>query len=184
MASPPRHWGNDSSYGIWTFQSGVHWTPTNVRPANLNELVPGACAAPTFDPANCVNIGGDYNLDGLANQRPNEIANHVNASHDQWANGFNCRRTSSLHPAWAGSAILAATRSSGPGTRLPTYRCLRTFRLSDRLNLQFRVEAFNVFNHTNFALAFSSGSAHNEVSRAQFGEAADTIEAQLLNRTK
>jgi hypothetical protein len=56
----------------------------------------------------------------------------------------------------------------------------KNFRLSDRFNLQFRVEAFNVFNHTNFALAFTSGSAHNDVSRAQFGEAADTFPPRNL----
>lgn len=155
MASPPRHWGNDSSYGIWTFQSGVHWTPTNVRPANLNELVPGACAAPTFDPANCVNIGGDYNLDGLANQRPNEIANHVNASHDQWANGFNCRRTSSLHPAWAASAILAATHSSVRGTGMRIYRCSRTsvFRTDSIYNSEWKPSMSSITQTSSWGMS-------------------------------
>jgi hypothetical protein len=56
----------------------------------------------------------------------------------------------------------------------------KNFRLSERFNLQFRVEALNVFNHINFALAFRSGSAHNDVSRAQFGEVTDTFPPRNL----
>jgi len=166
--------------GIWTFQSGVHWTPTNTRPAHLNELVPGACAAPTFDPANCVNIGGDYNLDGLSNERPNAIANHVNASHDQWANGFNLPANFFSAPCLGCVGNIGRNTFVGPGYWNADVSMFKNFRLSDQFNLQFRVEAFNVFNHTNFALAFTSGSAHNDVSRAQFGEAADTFPPRNL----
>ena len=36
-----------------------------------------------------MNQGGDYNLDGESNDRPNAIANNVHATHSQWADGFN-----------------------------------------------------------------------------------------------
>jgi hypothetical protein len=64
--------------GIWSFQTGAHWTPFRGRGgagSKLEALVPGACSAPTFDPSNCVNIRADYNLDGEANDRPNALAN-------------------------------------------------------------------------------------------------------------
>src|SRR5438094_3362716 len=79
--------------GIWSFQSGAHWTPFDSRPRRFTELVPGACAANASgfvtDPANCLNTGGDYNLDRRANDRPNAAARNVNAAQDQWANGFS-----------------------------------------------------------------------------------------------
>jgi hypothetical protein len=36
-----------------------------------------------------VNIGGDYDLDGRSNDRPNAIANNFHPTHSQWSDGFN-----------------------------------------------------------------------------------------------
>jgi hypothetical protein len=35
-----------------------------------------------------MNTGGDFNLDGEENDRPSALADHIHASHDQWADGF------------------------------------------------------------------------------------------------
>lgn len=40
----------------------------------------------------------------------------------------------------------------GPGFQEVDLSLFKTTRLSEQFNLQFRVETFNLFNHTNFAL--------------------------------
>ena len=166
--------------GIWAFQSGAHWTPLNGRRAMLNELLPGACSAPTFDPANCVNIGGDYNLDGIRNDRPNAIANHINATHDQWANGFKLPANFFSAPCLGCVSNLGRNTFLGPWYWNADISLFKNFRVSDRFNLQFRVEAFNVFNHTNFQLGNVAFLAHNDITDPQFGEAQDTFPARNL----
>jgi hypothetical protein len=167
--------------GIWTFQTGVHWSPRNSRPANLTEQLPGACAQPTFDPANCVNIGGDYNLDGLSNDRPTAIANHIRTTHDQWADGFNLPADFFSAPCLGCVSNLGRNTFLGPGYWNADVSVFKNIRLSDRFNLQSRVEAFNVFNHTNFSLtSSSSGVAHNDISNPQFGRAQGTFSPRNL----
>ncbi len=55
---------------------------------DFRELAPGACEAGTFNPKQCVTVGGDYNLDGVNNARPDAVKDHVNATLAQWADGF------------------------------------------------------------------------------------------------
>lgn len=49
----------------------------------------------------------------------------------------------------------------------------RSFSLSDRLNLQFRAEAFNLLNRANF------GTFYNQLSDPSFGRASMTLNGQL-----
>src|SRR5208283_318448 len=70
--------GGWSYNGIWAFQSGAHWMPfapngdpaSLVEPGTSNPCVladfPGGTATP-----NCINTGGDFNLDTGNNDRPN-----------------------------------------------------------------------------------------------------------------
>ena len=47
--------------------------------------------------------------------------------------------------------------------------------LSDKFDLQFRVETFNVFNHTNFSVtSISSGIAHNDLLQSALSQLAKT----------
>jgi outer membrane receptor protein involved in Fe transport len=157
--------------GIWTFQSGAHWTPFSSRPARLRALAKGACDAPTLDPVKCVNTGGDYNLDGISNDRPNGIANHVNASHAQWADGFQLPDGFFSAPCLGCVSNLGRNTFVGPGYWAADVSMFKSFRLRERFALQFRVEAFNVFNHTNFELG---PNAHNRITDPLFGQAAGT----------
>ena len=160
--------------GIWSFQSGAHWTPFSPLPRRLTELVPGACQSVSFEPANCVNTVGDYNLDGENNDRPSAVADHIHASHDQWADGFNLPRNFFFAPCLGCVSNLGRNTFLGPGYWNVDTSIFKNFKIKDRFNLQFRVEAFNVFNHTNFQLAV------NDVNCPCFGQAAGTAPPRNL----
>jgi hypothetical protein len=130
--------------GIWSLQSGAHWSPFDDRPPLLN------CGVP--EPVNCVNEGGDYNLDGESNDRPNAIANNVHATHSQWADGFNLPYNFFSTPCLSCVGNLGRNTFVGPSYWAVDTSLLKNVRISDRFLLQFRAEAFNVFNHTNFLI--------------------------------
>ncbi len=155
--------------GIWSVQSGAHWSAFDPDPPLLQENKLGACSAPTFDPANCANQGGDYNLDGAANDRPNAIANHVHASHAQWADGFNLPNNFFSAPCLGCVGNLGRNTFVGPSYWDFDTSLFKNLRISDRFRLQFRAEAFNVFNHTNFLIG-NNVSLHDPI----FGHAGGT----------
>jgi hypothetical protein len=148
----------------------------------LHAKVPGACAAATFDYENCVNTGADYNLDGVGNDRPNAVANNVDATEEQWADGFNLPDNFFSAPCLGCVGNLGRNTFLGPGYWNLDTSLFKNFRLSDRFHLQFRAEAFNVFNHTNFLLALPSvgPSGNNRIDSPQFGKAAGTFNPRNL----
>jgi hypothetical protein len=54
---------------------------------------------------------------------------------------------------------------------------LKNLRLTDSKSLQFRVEAFNVFNHAQF---FGPKSADGNISSATFGEVVSAAAPRLV----
>jgi len=172
--------------GIWSFQSGAHWTPFDRRPRSrrFTELVPGACAANATgfvtDPANCLNTGGDYNLDSINNDRPNAAAANVNASHDQWANGFNLPDNFFPTPCLGCVGNLGRNTFVGPAFWAADMSIFKDFNFSERVRLQFRAEAFNVFNHTNFQLPGANFARKNGIDALNFGQAGGTFNPRNL----
>jgi len=173
--------------GIWSFQSGAHWSPFRGGPfaqprlRDKNGKPGGPCAPASFDPANCFNLGSDYNLDGVANDRPNAIANHVNATHAQWAGGFNLPDGFFTAPCLGCVGNLGRNTFVGPGYWAVDTSIFKTFQLSDRFGLQFRAEAFNVFNHTNFQLGgATAATGFNNLNNPPFGRASGTFNPRQL----
>jgi len=128
----------------------------------------------SFDPANCVNTGGDYNLDGENNDRPSAVANHIHVSHDQWADGFNLPENFFFAPCLGCVSNLGRNTFLGPGYWNVDTSIFKNFKLRERFNLQFRAEAFNVFNHTNFQLGV------NDLNCSCFGQAGGTAPPRNL----
>ena len=170
--------------GIWSFQSGAHWSPFRggffSRP-EFQDYGTGACDPGTFDPTRCFNVGSDYNLDGVANDRPNAIAKDVNASHEQWANGFNLPDSFFTAPCLGCVGNLGRNTFVGPGYWAVDTSIFKNFRVSDRFSLQFRAETFNVFNHTNFQLGTTTTPLETaNLNNPHFGQAEGTFDPRQL----
>ncbi len=127
-----------------------------------------------FDSLKCVNIGGDYNLDGEKNDRPDAMADHIHTTHAQWANGFNLPDHFFSAPCLGCVGNLGRNTFIGPSYWSADISLSKTFALFDRFNLQFRAEAFNVFNHTNFLIG------ENRLNTPNFGQAGGTAPPRNL----
>jgi hypothetical protein len=158
--------------GIWSFQSGAHWSPFNKNPPLLQASA--ACNPATFDPANCVNTGGDYNLDGENNDRPNAIANNVHATTAQWADGFNLPGKFFSAPCLGCVGNLGRNTFVGPSYWVGDISLFRNCQISEKIRLQLRIEAFNALNHTNFLIG------NNLIGSPGFGQAAGTAPPRNL----
>ncbi len=168
--------------GIFSLQTGAHRFPYRGGFLALGSKLqpdtgfPDACDPGTFDPAHCVNVRADYNLDGWANDRPSAIADHVDATHEQWADGFNLPDNFFSAPCLGCVSNLGRNTFVGPGYVNLDTSLFKTFRLSDRFRLQFRAEAFNIFNHTNFQLP----GGNNGLNSPEFGKAGGTFSPRNL----
>jgi len=130
-----------------------------------------------------LNTGGDYNLDGIPNDRPNAAARNVNASHDQWANGFNLPDNFFTSPCLGCVGNLGRNTFVGPAFWGADMSVFKDFNFSERMRLQFRAEAFNVFNHTNFELPganFLRVGVNNRINSSNFGQSAGTFNPRNL----
>jgi hypothetical protein len=159
--------------GLWAAQTGAHWTPHDPRRSRVDPAAPG-CQAGSFVPTECVNLGGDYNLDGVANDRPNALADHIHATRQQWAEGFNLRPNFFTAPCLACMGNLGRNTFVGPAYWAADVSVFKNFKLTEALQLQFRAEAFNVLNHTNFQIG------HNTINDPAFGQAGGTGDPRNL----
>ena len=118
------------TFGIVTLQSG--------RPFTVALL-------PEIDISNT----GRSTLGFGANDRPNVIGN-AKLSHrtpDQWFN-----TTAFAFPAFGSFGNAGRNILDGPGFQNVNLSLMKTTSLREGIDLQFRAEAFNVFNHPNFDL--------------------------------
>jgi len=189
--------------GIWAMQSGAHWSPYTSKTANLVELsdLSTPCSASDVASGNCTNIGGDFNLDGGKNDRPNtSIAQFGGESRNTWATGW-CPGNKPFVNAAGGGCGSAATQSGLPVLSNPCLGCAgnlgrnqflgpgqwsadmtlgKEFRVTERTRVKFEWQAFNVFNRANFLLATTGGGANNHTTFLNFGQAAGTLNARNM----
>jgi hypothetical protein len=153
--------------GIVSFHTGAHWS---------------AFCAPSR--AQC-----DFNRDREVNDRPNSTITSFDASHDQWANGwglpdFNTPGSPFSKPPAGSPGNLG--RNTFVGARFIEWNpsIFKNFKVTERVNLQFRTEFFNALNHANFQLpgtnAPSSSASHGMVRNATFGQAGGTFNPRQL----
>lgn len=76
------------------------------------------------------------------------------------------------------SGSLGRNTFLGPGQWYADMTLGKNFRLSERFNLKFEAQAFNIFNRANFLLSTPSGGTHNRINDSAFGQAATTLNAR------
>ncbi len=197
--------------GIWAFQSGAHWEPYTSQSRKLRafDSATGAydlkCNASNI--STCVNLGGDYNLDGGKNDRPNSSVPGASFNRKVWANGWCTPGADGNYTGvvWGGCATndgvanqanlpvltqlttclgcvgnLGRNTFVGPGQWYADMTLSKTFKFTERVNLKFDAQAFNIFNRANFLLATAGGGAHNQPRTGNFGQAAGTLNARNM----
>jgi len=184
--------------GIWAFQSGAHFSPYSSSSPKLREISNSAntCTAADVTSGNCQNLGGDFNLNGAKNDRPDSsVPGFGDFSRNVWANGW-CNGGFSLfsgcaQPNQAGLPVLSApclactgdlgrNQFVGPGQWYAAMTLAKNFKITERVNLKFEAAAFNIFNRANFLLAASGGGANNHLSQPNFGQAGATLNARNM----
>jgi hypothetical protein len=180
--------------GIVSFQTGAHWEPftsSSVKFVDASGVSDPACkVAATFVSAGCHNVGGDYNLDGVNNDRPDALAKNVNATHAMWAKGWGASTYDiskggtffSIPCGGVGPCIGNLGRNTFVGPKYFDFSpsLIKNFRITEKVNFQFRAESFNVLNHTNFALPGANGAGRNKITSSHFGEAGTVFNPRQL----
>jgi hypothetical protein len=194
--------------GVWSMQTGAHWSPYTTKFPNLVEtstIADGsdvACTVSDINSGLCSNIGGDYNLDGGRNDRPNSSIAQASFSRDTWEHGWcpagtgsgplggilnGCKETPSqaglptLSPPCLGCiGSLGRNQFEGPGQWSADMTLGKTFNITEGIHLKFEWQAFNVFNRANFLLATTGGGANNHLTVSNFGQAAGTLNARNM----
>jgi len=174
--------GGWSYNGIWSFQTGPHWETFTSAGPRLREISDSSvpCSIADVQGGNCQNLGGDFNLDGGRNDRPSASVTRLSGiTHDQWADGFynapNPVNITFSSPCLGCVGNLGRNTFVGPGQWIANMTLSKTFKFTERVNMKFTADGFNVFNHTNFLLATAGGGAHNKYTSGNFGQAAGTL---------
>jgi hypothetical protein len=190
--------GGWSYNGIWAFQSGAHWEPFRSSAARLRLISDptASCGASDVNAGDCQNTGGDWNLDHGRNDRPDSTVSSFNPSRDTWRTGWcpdgaitsgPCDTTPAQAnlpvfsaPCLGCSSNLGRNTFVGPGAWFADMTLAKVFKFTERVNMKFEAQAFNVFNRPNFLMATAGGGAHNNITDGSFGKAAGTLNARNL----
>jgi hypothetical protein len=163
----------------------------------LDKVVNNWQLAPLFHAASGqtlnVTSGKDNSLTGLGNDRPDQVLSDVYATSPNCSSQAICVQY--LNPAafvqnptgTYGDVGRNALR--GPHNISFDLSLVRTFKLTERFNLEGRFEAFNILNHTNFVGAFapagqpagaSFGTTSTTLSSSNFGQITGAYDPRIL----
>jgi len=172
--------GGWSYNGVWAFQTGTHWEPFRGGAARLE----GDCSTAGIAAGSCVNTRGDYNLDHGRNDRPDSSKANFDPGADLWATGWDFTAGGRLpvlsSPCLACTSNLGRNTFVGPNLWETDMSVAKVFKFTERVNLRFDAQGFNIFNRTNFVMATGGGLAHNDRRDGEFGKAGGTLNARNL----
>ncbi len=179
------------------FNSSFVYT-TQLKGGNsmLNRLLSGWEVAPLVraasgQPLN-LTVGKDVSLTGLGNDRPNQVLNDVYATNSVCNNGktpcvqfLNANAFAIPNAGTFGN--LARNVVTGPKFVDVDAAVSRIFRIRESLNVQARLDMFNVLNHPNFVGAISPAgtvTGYATLSTAEnassFGRVASAFDPRIL----
>ncbi len=142
--------------GIVSISSGAYLTPTT---------------AATDDPAGLGYFSNPY-FSGAAGPRPDQISDPNQGAPHSSSEWFNTAAFVDVTQYRAGNAKRATIL--GPGAQRWDLSLFKNFKLYESLNLQFRAEAFNVFNHTNYS------AIDTQLGSAQYGQVVGAHDPRIL----
>jgi hypothetical protein len=130
----------------------------------------------------CTNTGGDYNLDHGNNDRPNSSMSGFVPGRGLWEHGWAGNGNVPVFSAPCIGCVGNLGRNTfvGPGAWSADMTMAKNFKITERFNLKFEAQGFNVFNRANFLLATAGGQGHNRITDTEFGKAAGTLNARNL----
>ena len=151
FAKGHRWLGGWQSFGVLTFQTGLPFTVA-LLPDNNNTNT------------------GIGNLGFGANDRPNVVGNPVlsNPTPQEWFN----TSAFAIPPGQFGNA--GRNILNGPGLETVNFSIIKNTALTERLNMQFRAESFNLLNHTNFNLP------DNFIGSPTFGQVVSAMDPRRI----
>ena len=184
---------NSSIVASSSVKSGNPWVSRLLSDWQLSPLIHAASG----QPINIV-VGKDNSLEGGSNvDRPNLVLTNTAATNPICNNGSTpCVQF--LNPAaFSPNALgtygnLGRNSVRGPANVTFDAAISRTFKLGERYSLQARMDAFNLFNHSNFVGAispagqisayttFSTGTNNGYMSSSQFGRIPSAFDPRIL----
>ncbi len=177
--------GGWSNIGVISWQTGAHWEPFRASSRKLLNSAGTTCTAADVNAGDCTNHGGDYNLDGVANDRPNSsVSGFSGATHDQWADGFFLAPTPAnitfSAPCLGCVSNLGRNTFVGPSFVGWDTSVHKKIKVTERVNMEFRAEAFNTLNHTNFQLPGAHSATNNRITSGNFGQSGSAFNPRQM----
>lgn len=154
--------GGWQASGIITINSGLPLTVFAGRTGTFGDPA-----------ASGLNVDGSPNNGRPSTPRPNQVGN-PNGGPKTWTRFFN---TSAFAAATSPQSFGGTERRGaviGPGLWRYDMALSKNTRLFERLNTQFRVESFNLFNHTNFSTVGTT------ITSSLYGRVTGTRDPRIL----
>jgi hypothetical protein len=174
-----RHNFNASVVATSAFKSGSPWLRRLINDWQIAPLVHASSGQPLN-----LTVGKDNSLTGLnpssSNDRPNQVLANVAATNPVCLNGTTAC-VQYLNPlAFSPNALgthgnLGRNAVRGPHTVNFDASLSRSFKITERFSLQARVDAFNVFNHTNLVGAISPAGTVSGYTTLSTNESSSTF---------
>ena len=178
--------------GLVAWQTGAHWTPycgasnrcdfnqDGTRNDRPDTLVSNHHDATHGDWAN-----GWFNAGGsLSGMKPWCGTTFASGALKGYAIPGACSSATSFFqtPCLGCDGNLGRNTFVGPHLVNTDQSLFKNFKLTERFNLQFRTEVFNIFNHTNFQLPSSAtgGNSGNQITHGNFGQANKTFDPREI----